>query len=47
MNKKEYLKCIIDEARNILNTAELNGQYIVNNYTKRGEVSGYDIYEKK
>ena len=47
MNKKEYLKSIIDEARNILNTAELNGQYIVNNYTgqKSIHITKYN-YEK-
>nr|QGT49754.1 hypothetical protein Melaina855_1410 [uncultured Candidatus Melainabacteria bacterium] len=33
MNKKEYLKSIIDEARDILSTAERNGQFIINTYS--------------
>lgn len=47
MNKKEYLKSIIDEARNLLSTAEKNGQFIVNTYTGQRSilVSKYN-YEK-
>lgn len=47
MNKKEYLKSIIDEARNLLSTAEKNEQFIVNTYTGQRSllISKYN-YEK-
>lgn len=47
MNKRDYLKSIIDEARVILATAERNGQFIVNPLTGQHSllISKYD-YEK-
>lgn len=47
MNKKEYLKSIIDEAKNILNFAEINGQFIVDVYSRQRSllISKYS-YEK-
>ncbi len=47
MNKKDYLKSIIDEARVILATAERNRQFIVNPLTGQHFllISKYD-YEK-